>query len=393
MGHIRWKQAFLSHSEQAIDWLLTDDFKRISLNESYRLNNPKYLFISLCNNNGNIKFGVFKNDNNYRWTLKGKHIMHKDRYLNITNDGLTLSDNKDEWIICEKSKIKNINCSLYLTCDLEYNIVLTNNADDAISFHFENNGIHYIKPAIQVEFEMNNVIKNINVNRIYDMCNIKNDLGNNVGLLLAAGTGSRFGYHKPKQLYRINDKPIVRHCIDALANVVDHLIIVTNSKCIDEINELTNGLQKAAVVINDYNCRLKSIENGLSYIKDNCTNINRIVVHDSARPFITANHIQRLLNDEHPYSQYSLKLVNGLYSNDEREIVDRDRYTEICTPVVANFNLYQFIFDNYIADKNRITYEHISILNLLKIKYSLVQGNYMSLRKITFMDDVNDVYC
>ena len=85
-----------------------------------------------------------------------------------------------------------------------------------------------------------------------------------------------------------------------------------------------------------------------------------------------------------------MKLVNGLAKKEfiNIEMVDRDDYIEICTPIAANFNLFYFIFINYINKSNRIVYEHIPILDILKIKYNLIMGSYTYLRKITHFDDI-----
>jgi len=69
-------------------------------------------------------------------------------------------------------------------------------------------------------------------------------------------------------------------------------------------------------------------------------------------------------------------------------MVDRDQYIEICTPLAANFDLFYFIFMNYMNKSNRITHEHISILDLVKIKYNLILGSSTHLRKITYIDDI-----
>jgi hypothetical protein len=86
------------------------------------------------------------------------------------------------------------------------------------------------------------------------------------------------------------------------------------------------------------------------------------------------------------YSQYYLKLVNGLAKGNK--MVDRGKYVEICTPFICNYGLFCFIFDNYIDGKNRIVHEVMPILNIMGIKYNLILGNSKELRKITYDYDV-----
>ena len=381
--HLYYQQIFLNYSN--IDHLLESDFKRISLSDSYSLNNPKYLFVSLLFYD-TVTFGIFDNTKKYKWKIQNKNIINNHKYLNIENNKLIMSTNKTEWIICENSLIKNVEHELYLSCDINYNIILTKDINEAISFHFENDGIHYIKPKINVDFEMNNIRGLVNIPNIYK---IQNKYQHKVGLLLAAGTSSRFSYNLPKQLYKISHIPIIMYSIEALIDIVDKLVIVTNLQCLDEVTNLTKNYKNIIVIINNNNCRLKSIESGLIYIKNLYKHVNnRIIIHDAARPFVKGEHIQKLIDDDNVYSQYYLKLVNGLYSCNNKEMLDRDKYIEICTPIVANFHLYYFIFMNYIAEPYRIVYEHIPILDLLKIKYNLIQGNHKYLKKITYIDDI-----
>jgi 2-C-methyl-D-erythritol 4-phosphate cytidylyltransferase len=182
------------------------------------------------------------------------------------------------------------------------------------------------------------------------------------------------------------------YSIYAMIDRVDELIIVTNKRCFKEICALTIQYHKIKILINDIDCRFESLNTALSSLKEREMKINNIIVHDAARPFITKDHINELLLSCNTflYSQYYLKLVNGLYKKTSPgEMVDRDQYIEICTPLAANFKLFDFIFSNYIHKPVRITYEHISILDLLKIKYNLIMGSHKHLRKITYIDDVD----
>ena len=81
----------------------------------------------------------------------------------------------------------------------------------------------------------------------------------NIGIILAAGTSSRFNQIVQKQLFEIDGKPIVNHSIDTM-QFLDDLIIVTNSNC--KINT------KNKILINDVNCRLESIKVALDYLGD-----------------------------------------------------------------------------------------------------------------------------
>ena len=48
------------------------------------------------------------------------------------------------------------------------------------------------------------------------------------GIILAAGTSSRFDSTIPKQLYMINDKSVLQYSIDSMCDFVDELVVVIN---------------------------------------------------------------------------------------------------------------------------------------------------------------------
>ena len=389
--HLPYQHKFLNHNSQNITHLLKDEFQRIYLKSNNHLTHPKYLFLSLYSSlSHNTGFGIYDQTNYYKWTFKDHHIMnnHSKLFLNIKNSKLILSKYPLKWEITSEGFLKTD--KLYISLDINYHIELTKNKSDATPFHFEGNGIHYIKPTIRIQFEINNIINSIDPVNIYSILSINN--GVHIGVLLAAGIGSRFNLTgSPKQLYQLDGVPLLMYSFNAMKNIFNHILIITNTSCLEEINSLIKGNDNITVLINDINCRLESIETAINYIHKHIE-ARTITIHDSARPFVPMDYFDKLLQASHsyPYSQFSLGLVNGLGIMVEDQVipVDRNQYIEICTPLLSHFNLFYFIFKNYISKKNRIVHELLPILNLLKIKYNLINGSYKYLKKITFMDDL-----
>ena len=218
----------------------------------------------------------------------------------------------------------------------------------------------------------------------------------NFGLLLSAGTSTRFCQDVPKQLYKLNgDKPIIYYSLDLLVKKCDHVILVTNSLCAKEIeNIITDYFSESKnlihIVHNDVNCRLESIQKGIEFISNvfQINNYDNIIIHDSARPFVQNLYIDNMLNESNIYSQYCLKLFNGLMDLKNLTVVNRDNYVELCTPILSNFNLYKYIFFNFISKKNRYVYEPIDIFKYYGIEIKFFYGHYKFLRKITWFDDI-----
>ena len=217
----------------------------------------------------------------------------------------------------------------------------------------------------------------------------------NVGILLCGGFGSRFNSDILKQMYIIDNLPIFAHSLNVLLNTLDVVVIVVNSACFNDIKKITEttlDTVRIHIIINDDGDRLESIYTAICFIKNNLTAHN-IIIHDGARPFIKEEHITNLLSkmdDEILYAQYYFNLVNGLLKkiDGKYEEVDRSDFIEICTPICVNFELYEFLFSKYLKKENRICWELIPVLDLLNIKYELLEGNYKFMRKITTLEDV-----
>ena len=204
----------------------------------------------------------------------------------------------------------------------------------------------------------------------------------NIGIILAAGNSTRFNDETPKQLYLIDDKPVINHSIDILSECLDEIIIVTNTYCSDKIKT------KHTILVNDIDDRIESIKVALDYIGDK--KYNNILIHDSARPFITADMISELLESSKKYqhSQYYLELVNGLVRKNEIgwEVAPREDFIELCSPQITDFELFKDIFTNYIETK--MDCEILPVMCKLKYDYNLIIGNNKYLRKITTIDDI-----
>lgn len=275
-----------------------------------------------------------------------------------------------------------IKCLMFLKKIIEYKLNFINNMIDCIQFKY---------------FVYKN---NIDLSKIINVPK-KNKEKYIVGILLAAGTSSRFmniisNNNVPKQLFTIKDKPLIEHSIDLLLNNVDKIIVVTNSVCCDKILETINKIDqnKICVLTNDINCRLKSIEVCLDYLNDLNINISNLIIHDCARPYIKETDLKELISQSelYDYVQFNLKLVNGLaeVNSEKYDVVDRDKYVELCTPLCCNYYLFNYLFKNFIKKPPYYFCEILPLLNKFNIKYKMLQGKSANFKKITYFDDIDN---
>jgi 2-C-methyl-D-erythritol 4-phosphate cytidylyltransferase len=223
-----------------------------------------------------------------------------------------------------------------------------------------------------------------------------------ISILLAAGTSSRFGKHQFKQLFTYKNKELIVYSIESMLEQLNTIIIVTNSNCLKQITEIikSNKLlqikqDQIHITTNDINCRLESIGRGIQYIKENrdilkikdFNGIN-LLIHDSARPYIPYDYYNNMIINTKFYSQYCLKLTNGLMDLKYNTLV-RDEYIELCSPICINFKLSEILYFNFMKKSNRQAHEFIDIIKMYNLPIQIYYGKYKYLRKITYQDDLD----
>ena len=189
-----------------------------------------------------------------------------------------------------------------------------------------------------------------------------------IGIILAAGTSSRFKNKIPKQIYEINDIPIVEYSINAMIDIVDKLIIVINK-------DINLDYKNVIILENNINERKASLNIAISYIKSNFNNAEKVIIHDAARPFVTKKYFEYILNQKEKYNQYAIKLTNGLYNIETSKPVNRDSYIELCTPICISNEILKI-------------QETDEILNSIDILPNFIYENINILKKITTIEDV-----
>ena len=116
----------------------------------------------------------------------------------------------------------------------------------------------------------------------------------NYGIILASGSGSRYGADVPKQFVKIAGKTILEHTIEVFekAEGIDDIIIVITPEYRTMAEEilLKNNFKKVSKLLNGGEIRKESSFIGISSIEDEEANV---IIHDCARPFLT----QKIISD------------------------------------------------------------------------------------------------
>jgi|TARA_R100000501_G_scaffold14543_2_gene26311 2-C-methyl-D-erythritol 4-phosphate cytidylyltransferase/2-C-methyl-D-erythritol 2,4-cyclodiphosphate synthase len=159
-----------------------------------------------------------------------------------------------------------------------------------------------------------------------------------VALIVAAGSGARAGDGPPKQYRLLSGKPVLRWSVERLAShaAIDEVRVVIGSDQRDAYDAAVGDLSLGEPVIGAAT-RQESVLAGLQAIGA----ADRVLVHDAARPLVTAPVIDRLLAalDEHDGAVPSLPVVDSLRRGEitvEAE-VDREGLHRVQTPQAFRF--------------------------------------------------------
>ena len=109
-----------------------------------------------------------------------------------------------------------------------------------------------------------------------------------IAILLAAGTGNRFNDSIPKQLIELHGKPVLEHSLKVLYehDLIDEIILVVSKELSNRVREIAQPYaKKVNQIIEGGNTRSASTFAGLKSIES--VDNPKILIHDSARPFIS----------------------------------------------------------------------------------------------------------
>lgn len=116
-------------------------------------------------------------------------------------------------------------------------------------------------------------------------------------IILASGTGSRFGGELPKQFTKIGGKTIFERTVEVFEGVheIDGMILVITPNYTDFAKNLVlkNNYKKVLKIIAGGEQRKDSSYNGVFSIEDDEANV---LIHDCARPFISKEVIKNCIS-------------------------------------------------------------------------------------------------
>ena len=199
------------------------------------------------------------------------------------------------------------------------------------------------------------------------------------------------GAGSPKQYIKIGGKPMLRHTLDAFlsSDLIAHTFVVVSPD--DPYIDAVAPSHGVTVLRCGGASRMESVRNGLAVLANTLAPTDWVLVHDAARPGLTAELIEKLITAtaEHP--------VGGLLGLPVVDTVKRCNEGEACgtiprnglwlaqTPQMFRFQLLREAL-TAATDPNTIT-DDASAVEALGLTPKLVEGHPRNL-KVTLPDDI-----
>lgn len=114
-----------------------------------------------------------------------------------------------------------------------------------------------------------------------------------IGIIVAAGKGSRMGFSLPKQFLKIGGSTMIEETgkIFEKNRYVDGFFVVSAPEYVDYVRGLFSENVKLIDVVEGGASRQESVRNALGEIQEECL----ILVHDGARPYLDDETVEKVL--------------------------------------------------------------------------------------------------
>lgn len=146
-----------------------------------------------------------------------------------------------------------------------------------------------------------------------------------VGIILAAGSGERFGENKI--LYHLNSLPLIEYSFRFFSDssMIDKIIVVGALSCLKELQEIAKKYSKVSHVLVGGSTRLESVENAVKFLEEeNYDPTTILVIHNAANPWLRGEDISSVITATR---KHGASLV-GNYCVDTVKIVQERKVTQ-----------------------------------------------------------------
>jgi 2-C-methyl-D-erythritol 4-phosphate cytidylyltransferase len=211
-----------------------------------------------------------------------------------------------------------------------------------------------------------------------------------VAIVPAGGNGSRLGVALPKQYLEIAGKAILHHALSALSRIaaIEHIFVAVQTGD-SRAHEICKSFDRVSVLTTAGDMRAQTVSNTLGAIQKKLDRNAWVLVHDAARPCVSVDAIERLIDEcrLHPVGGLlalpvtdTMKRANT--ASEVVETISRDQLWRAQTPQMFRYETLQHAL-NAAPDAT----DESQAIEAIGLSPKLVVGNAKNI-KITYPEDI-----
>jgi 2-C-methyl-D-erythritol 4-phosphate cytidylyltransferase len=215
----------------------------------------------------------------------------------------------------------------------------------------------------------------------------------NCAIIVAAGSGTRFGGSRPKQFVEILGKPLLFHTIEKFERCadVDEIILVLPAAHTPLFLRLSSksSFRKISKIVAGGATRADSVRKGLGVVRKATARV--VVVHDGARPLVGTGEISRTIAEAHKTGAACLAVA---VTDTIKELttgglilrtLDRTRLRRAVTPQAFSYEILTKAFEQSGFSSNAT--DECALVERLGRPIAIVEGDSRNI-KVTTPDDI-----
>jgi 2-C-methyl-D-erythritol 4-phosphate cytidylyltransferase len=214
----------------------------------------------------------------------------------------------------------------------------------------------------------------------------------NSAIIVAAGSGKRFGAKIPKQFIELAGKPLIIHTLerfDACDEIGEIILVLPSNETAGFLKIIEKfPLKKLSKIVAGGKTRAESVSKGFQAVRPQ--NAEIIAIHDGARPLVSIDEISQTIAKARETGAACLvamvtdtikRVANGKIV----ETIDRSELRRALTPQAFRYEILKRAFAR--TDLNENATDECYLVEKLGVKISIVVGNSRNI-KITTREDL-----
>jgi 2-C-methyl-D-erythritol 4-phosphate cytidylyltransferase len=214
----------------------------------------------------------------------------------------------------------------------------------------------------------------------------------NSAIIVAAGSGKRFGSKIPKQFVELAGKPLLIHTLqrfDACDEIGEIILVLPSNETAGFLKIIEKfPLKKLSKIVAGGKTRAESVSKGFQAVRPQ--NAEIVAIHDGARPLVSNDEISQTVAKARETGAACLvaavtDTIKQVANGKIVQTIDRSELRRALTPQVFRYDILKRAFAQ--GQLNETATDECYLVEKLGIEISIVEGSSRNM-KITSPEDI-----